>query len=76
MLIIEEVKSVHDVMRVFHDWLFASIHPEPPEDVEANERNGYYNYIQTYDPTRCHLCAVDPRTILQMPSTEKNEPTL
>ena len=28
VLIIEEGKSAHDIMRAFHDWLFASIHTE------------------------------------------------
>ena len=53
-------------MQEFHYCLFASIHTEPLEDAEANEKNYYSNCIQTSNPTTCH-----PRTMLQMSSEEK-----
>ena len=71
VLIVQEGKIDDDVMRTFYEWLFASTHPDPPEDAEANERNYYSNYVQNYDPTMCHPCTIDPRTMLQIPSTEK-----
>ena len=43
VMTVEEGKSFHDIMRAFHDWMFASIHPEPPEDAEANEKSNYSN---------------------------------
>ena len=45
MLIIEEGKSAHDITQASHDWLFSSTHPEPPEDVAAEERSNYSNFI-------------------------------
>ena len=71
LLIIQEGKRAHDVICMFHEWLFTSIHPEPPEDAEANERNNFSQYMQTCNPTICHPCAIDPRTMFQMSSTER-----
>ena len=76
LLITQEGKSAHDVIRMFHEWLLASTHPEPLEDAEASKRNDYSEHEQTYDPTTFHPCTIDPRTILQMPFTGKKRTTV
>ena len=65
------MKTAHDSIQSFCDCLFASIYPEPLEDAEADERNDYARFIQTSDLSMCHPYAVDPRTMLQISSTEK-----
>ena len=62
---IEDGKKAHATVIAFHDWIFSSIHPNPPPDKDADKRTIQQEILHPSPthPDICHPCSVDVRNL-------------
>ena len=60
---VKEGNEAHRVIVQFHDWVFSTLHPDPPHDATCEKRDQHPVFV--HDENNVHPSAVDPATFLR-----------